>query len=147
MKRSQALAPLSRDHHQALVVAGTLTRATDETAAVAASRFVTFLEQHELAHFAVEEAVLLPVVPSAEPGAGLARQMREDHAFLRDAMRGLRRADVAPDAASLRLIGQRLREHIEMEERRLFPYLEGLLNASALEQIGSDIAAAAERQH
>lgn len=146
MKRSQALAPLSRDHHQALVVARALARASDETAGAAASRFVAFIEQHELAHFAVEESVLLPVIPASEPGERLGRQMRDDHAFLRDAMRRLRDCDAVPDAEALRLIGQRLREHVQMEERRLFPYLERVLSEPLLERIGSEIEASAGRR-
>ncbi len=146
MKRSQALAPLSRDHHRALVVARALARASDDTAAAAADRFVEFLEHHELAHFAVEESVLLPVIPTGEPGSELARRMREDHAFLREATRRLRASGAVPDAASLRVIGQRLRDHVQMEERELFPYLEESLSAAALDEIGSRVQASAGRQ-
>jgi hypothetical protein len=42
MKRSAALASLSRDHHQALVVAQRLRRATDATAAEARETFLAY---------------------------------------------------------------------------------------------------------
>jgi len=142
MKRSKALAPLSRDHHRALVVARDLTRATDATAASAANRFVEFLEHHEAAHFALEEAVLLPLIPDAPPGGAMAQRMVEDHEFLRNAMRELRASASAPDTASLHLIGQRLRDHVQMEEQQLFPYLEALLSATALAEVGSRLQAA-----
>src|SRR5436309_667979 len=59
MKRSNALARLSCGHHQALVIARVLLRATDKSAAPAACLFVEFLDQHESVHFAVAESVLL----------------------------------------------------------------------------------------
>ena len=42
MKRSEALASLSRDHHQALVVAQKLRRATDGTAPQARETFLAY---------------------------------------------------------------------------------------------------------
>ena len=144
MKRSDALVPLSRDHHQALVVARDLRRATDESAADAAQRFVQFLSRHELAHFALEESVLLPVIGAEGQGEALARQMLEDHAFLRDALRQVRAAGAVPAPAALRRIGERLRDHVQMEERQLFPHLEEALSESALEQVGARVRASVE---
>lgn len=146
MKRSEALAPLSRDHHHALVVARALVNATDETAATAAQQFVEFLAGHELAHFAVEESVLLPVIPAEARGRELARRVLEDHAFLREALRRLREPAAAVDVGSLQSIGGRLRDHVRMEERELFPYLEGSLSEGALEDIGLRIRASAQRR-
>jgi hypothetical protein len=142
VKRSDALAPLSRDHHHALVVARSLIRATDKTAAPAARQFEEFLAAHELAHFAIEESLLLPVVPAEDRGRELARRMLDDHAFLRAAVE----QPGAPDAASLREIGLRLRDHVQMEERELFPYPEESLSASALEKVGLQIQASVGRR-
>jgi hypothetical protein len=72
--------------------------------------------------------------------------MAEDHAFLRDALRRLDSPHSAPDAQSLRPIGLRLRDHVQMEERELFPYLEGALSAATLDQVGREIQASAERR-
>lgn len=140
MKRSKALAPLSREHHEALVVARELTRATPETAVAAAERFVRFLAQHELAHFAAEERALLPVLGSDEPERSLARRLREDHEYLRDAMRRLRAASVEPTAVFAEEVGARLRAHVQMEERELFPHLERTLDPAALDEVGALLA-------
>jgi hypothetical protein len=60
MKRSNALAQLSRDHHRGLVVARQLNGATRATASAARDAFLAFWEQEGREHFRVEEDVLLP---------------------------------------------------------------------------------------
>jgi len=60
VKRSAALAPLSRDHHHALAVSLRLRRATDDDAEEACRRFVAFMEADGERHFREEEAELLP---------------------------------------------------------------------------------------
>jgi hypothetical protein len=142
MKRSDALAPLSRDHHVALVVAMTLSRADDSTAQAAAERFVAFLGQHELGHFALEESVLLPAVPDDARGRELAAQVRADHEYLRAKCRQLSARHEPPPAALLHEVGSRFRAHVQLEERQLFPYVEDSLDAPALDRLGARIAAA-----
>jgi hemerythrin-like domain-containing protein len=125
------------------MIARELARATSTNARPVAQRFVEFLEGHELAHFAVEESVLLPAVPAEDPGPELARRVLDDHAFLRDAVRQLHQSDHDLEARYLHELGRRLRAHVQMEERELFPYLEERLSESALTEIGSRLRAGA----
>jgi hemerythrin-like domain-containing protein len=141
MKRSEALAPLSRDHHVALVVAAVLERADRQGIDDATARFVDFCRSHELSHFALEEAVLLPAVGDDERGQAHASRVLEDHAYLRDALERLRRADASRDLGFVHEVGARLRAHVRVEEREFFPYLEKTLDPATLEQIGSRLAA------
>jgi hypothetical protein len=60
MKRSDALAQLSRDHHHGLVVAQRLRRAADTTAGAAREAFLTFWDEEGRDHFRIEEEVLPP---------------------------------------------------------------------------------------
>jgi hypothetical protein len=60
MKRSEALAPLSRQHHQGLFIALTLKRADPESAVEARRAFMEFWESDGREHFRIEEEVLLP---------------------------------------------------------------------------------------
>lgn len=140
MKRSPALAPLSRDHHVALVVARQLARADADGAAAAAGRFVEFLSGHELAHFALEEQVLGPVIPDHPRGRELAERMLEDHEYLRSAAGRLRDPTQPVSVEHLHQLGRRLRAHVQMEERELFPYLEQELDPAALEGLGARLA-------
>jgi hemerythrin-like domain-containing protein len=140
MKRSAALAPLSRDHHQALVIASELSTAAPHQAAQAAERFVRFLSDHELSHFALEESVLLPSLPQDGRGQGLANRARTDHAFLRAALTRLQAAPADASAEFLHEVGSRLQAHVRMEERELFPFIEASLEPAALERLGSRLA-------
>jgi hemerythrin-like domain-containing protein len=145
MQRSQALAPLSRDHHHALAIARRLTRATAGDAAQVAQAFVEFLIGHELSHFALEEAVLLPAVETTAEGGRLGAQMVDQHAQLCHDLRGLQAAAGPPEPTELREIGQRLREHVLLEERELFPYLEQTLSDAELTALGSELVAQAHQ--
>jgi len=141
MRRSAALAPLSRDHHHALVVAMALTRATEATRRSSAQLFADFILEHEARHFALEESLLLPALPDDERGRLLSERVRDDHRYLCDAADELRSTHELPGTASLHELGSRLRAHVQLEERELFPYLEESLEESSLERIGVRIAA------
>lgn len=140
VKRSPALAPLSRDHHLALVLARRLTRAESSDAVAVAAAFVEFLDRHELAHFALEEAVLLPVADAGEPGAEMATRVRSDHAQLRADLQRLRSAARPATPAELHEIGERLRAHVRLEEQELFPYIEATLDEDSLATLGAELA-------
>lgn len=140
MKRSPALAQLSRDHHVALVVARQLANADTDDAAAAAVRFVEFLAGHELAHFALEETVLLPAMPDGPRGQTLTERMLEDHEYLRLGAKRLRDSSQPLNTEYLHQLGQRLRAHVQMEERELFPYLEQALDPATLEELGARLA-------
>lgn len=178
MKRSPAFAQLSRDHHDALVIAMALTRAGAGTAHSATMLFADFISEHEVHHFALEEAYLLPALPPGQRGRELSQQVLADHRWLRESAEQVRRAgarsgelagarsgveragagvDLVADAqASVELagaqsgielahsLGARLRAHVQLEERKLFPYLEESLDPATLAQIGVQIDAAAE---
>ena len=60
MKRHEALAALSRDHHHALVVAQRLKRASETTAAEARDAFLEYWRADGQRHFREEEDILLP---------------------------------------------------------------------------------------
>jgi hemerythrin-like domain-containing protein len=140
MKRSEALAPLSRDHHYALVVASALTRADQHTARSSAMLFADFILDHVEEHFGIEEALLLPALPDNDAGRRLAARVLDDHRSLRAAAADLRHAHDEPDSDHLQMLGARLRSHVQLEERELFPCLETSLDEASLARLGADIA-------
>ncbi|HLH66056.1 MAG TPA: hemerythrin domain-containing protein [Solirubrobacteraceae bacterium] len=141
MRRSAALAPLSRDHHRALAVAAGLVRCTPATARSCAELFTRFLDEHEQRHFALEEKLLLPELTVAD--RELALRVLEDHRALSDAARALREGSLEPTPELVRSLGTRLREHVRFEERSLFPRLESSLPAARLAQLGAALRAEA----
>lgn len=132
MKRSEALAILSRDHHHALVVAQKLTRADAESAAAARDRFLEFWEQEGRRHFQIEEELLLPAFAAhGDARHPLVLQVLGDHVEIR-AKAARAAATSEPEVEALRLLGAELATHVRLEERELFPVIEEAIPADEL---------------
>jgi hemerythrin-like domain-containing protein len=138
VKRSDALAPLSRQHHQGLFAALSLKRADAASAAEARAGFLEFWEREGRDHFRVEEELLLPAY---------ARHGEHDHpAVVRVLVEhvDLRRrgedvaASTEPDPDELHELGDRLERHIRHEERVLFPLIEAALPADELARLARE---------
>ena len=120
MKRSEALKPLSREHHQALFVCKTIK--DSDSIEEAAGVFTDFWFREGAQHFRIEEEVL------------------DDHLEIR---RGAGKV-IAGDAslAEIKLLGSVLHDHVRFEERDLFPRIESRIDPESLERLRQDIEAA-----
>lgn len=139
MKRSGALAPLSRDHHHGLVVAQRLARATVETAVDAREGFLSFWATEGRRHFQIEEEILLPAFErhgAAEDEAVV--RVLVDHVEIRRRADDLG-ADASPRLELLHDLGARLQRHIRHEERVLFPLIEEALAADELHELATRV--------
>jgi hypothetical protein len=142
MKRSEALASLSRDHHQALVVAQKLRRATDATACEARDAFLAYWTGHGSQHFRLEEELLFP----AYAGYGdrhdpLVLRALGQHVMIRHRAHALAAAGTA-DPASLEQLGAELAAHVRVEEREVFPLIERLMPSDELEAVAQKLESA-----
>ena len=139
MKRSEALIPLSHDHHQALYLTKVLKDSDDSEAATEA--FATFWNKHGAAHFRVEEEVLLPGsgLPGPSQDEGVARLLDEHLDIRRRAMKVLAGEASLED---LKELGAVLAGHVRFEERELFPRIESGLDAGQMQVLAGRIAAA-----
>ncbi len=145
LKRHPSLQDLSRDHHTALIYARKLRRSAqgEENAgspAEVAKRFLQFWDQEARLHFREEEEVLLPiyachVLPSQDEKV---QQMLDDHAWFRDAVLELRRKLSTGENLKdlLGEVGQRLQDHVRMEERELFERIQDVLTPEDLADVG-----------
>lgn len=127
MKRAPELVPLSREHHEALVLA---RRACEPQRADPAQLRLHVLRRwdaHFAPHFAAEEAFLFPAL-SAAGAADEADEARAQHAHLRALASRLR----AGEAEALPAWGEAMRDHVKWEERFLFPRAEQLLDLASL---------------
>jgi len=147
MKRHESLHPLSQHHHFALIEALEIRRAhqlpaTRRRAELRrlAAKFVRFWEAKGRIHFREEEEMLLPAyarhVP-LEQDADVVR-MLADHAFIRAMIEDLRRALAAeqPVEDALVILGQRLKEHVRLEEDKIFPRIEQALAEEEMRALG-----------
>jgi hemerythrin-like domain-containing protein len=134
VKRHPALAPLSRDHHHALVIARRLRQADEEGAQDAARAFLDHWEQEERVHFRLEEEVLLPAYAEhGDPDHPAVLRTLLDHLLIR---RDADRLADHPLPAQLHELGTRLADHVKLEEQELFPLVERTLPEPALARLG-----------
>jgi hemerythrin-like domain-containing protein len=143
MKRDEALADFSRDHLPALRQAKYLRKAGtpegEHSPREAAKGFLEFWDDHADLHFLEEEIVILPVVSRLGPVTedGDLRRMIDDHAWFRDQVKTLREAYEENDNLEdlVHEIGERLKQHAEMEEQEIFEDLQERLNEDQLAEI------------
>ena len=128
MKRHEALAQLSRDHHQALFQAMRLKRANEQDAAEVLENFLDFWADVGLLHFRAEDEVLLPAYSAhADASAEPVVRVLVDHVEIRRAAHELGDARGTVDIELLHALGERLEAHVRHEERVLFPMIEEAL--------------------
>ena len=144
MKRHPSLRPFSDDHHQGLVNARRLRRATsrDGASSVDTARdFLDFWQTDTSRHFRKEEEVLLPVLARyrGDLGERPILQMLIQHARIRGLAMQLRdelEQDMIQED-TLRNLGEQLEAHIRLEEREVFPLIEKTLPEHALKEVAS----------
>lgn len=139
MKRSPAIASLSRDHHQTLVVAQILRRATEETAQDARSRFLAHWDDDARPHFRLEEEILLPAFAAyGDPFDPLIARTLCEHVDIRHRAEVLRADESAPLRA-LHELGEVLNGHVRGEDRELFTLIEATMPPAELEALAADL--------
>ena len=131
IKRSEQLAPLSREHHEGLLFAWKIIRGMENKTPMDVMRKYTlwYWKHHIKPHFFHEEKILVPYLPTGHP---LAVKMMEEHDQIRELVLGL---DYEPDKRALVILTDLLNRHIRFEERELFAYLEEHLSAEQLNTI------------
>jgi hypothetical protein len=141
MKRASELQPLSRDHHQALIVARQLRQAAAGLATLPAT-----VEALRIAwrgqiqpHFIEEEELLLPAF-AAVAGAEHPLIIRTlgEHAALRIMVWQFLAAEEGRRERA-GVLGRMLDAHVRFEERVFFPLIERELSPGALVELGRAI--------
>jgi hypothetical protein len=137
VKRSEALAGLSRDHHGALFVAMKLRRADAATIGEALTSFEAYWERTGDHHFDEEERVLIGALPDDSPGwTDACARMVAEHVDLRARGAALPSLSGDEQLTAAHELGERLSDHVRFEERELFVMLEERLDDEALQALG-----------
>lgn len=114
LKRHEALKPLSRDHHQGLLLCWKiregLKNEVDTSRIVKYAKF--FYLSHLVPHFKFEESQVFPLL---EPGNVLVRKAIEEHRYLESLF-----LKNDADNKTLETLEKALEDHIRFEERILF---------------------------
>ena len=132
LRRSKALAPLSRDHHDALLLVWKIRQGikNDIDLGRITAYCQWFWSHHLQTHFEQEEKILVPFLGI---GSSLSERMFEEHNAIRNLINNLA---MKPGAAILEELANVLNDHIRFEERILFNEVEKLATAEELQQLG-----------
>jgi hypothetical protein len=141
MKRSAALAALSRDHHHALEAARRLRRADAGDVDAALAHLQAFWEPRGRRHFEIEEELILPALPETDADWREATaRVRDEHARVRAAVGAVLAPGGEGDGVEgAHALGTLLHDHVRFEERRLFGLLEERLPERELARLGEAI--------
>lgn len=142
MKRHEALAPLSRDHHPALILAQLLKKdapvykGLPQTTKDKAIYATTFFEKDLRIHFEKEEAVF-SLVKMVHPGIEkLVNELVAEHQQLSAMFHSLTDTVQQDLTATMNILGELLNSHIRKEERLLFPLIQQHCPSGLLTQVG-----------
>lgn len=128
MKRHESLAPLSREHHAALLLAQLLKKnapaykgmPTDTEGKILYA--AEFYSSHLIAHFADEEKVFEQLKGKTAPLDDAIKEIIAEHVLLRKLFEEISNQE---DPITYNdILGHSLEKHIRKEERVLFPLIE-----------------------
>jgi hypothetical protein len=143
MKRSAALAPLSRDHHHALDAALRLRRATPADTGAAVEHFLAFWNADGARNFRIEERHVLGALgPEDREWRSAVDRVERDHADIRMMAAAIASGPREGQTELAHRLGGRLRDHVRFEEQQLFRLLEARLPDEELRRLGDRVAAA-----
>jgi len=138
MKRVEQLQPLSRDHHQSLLLAQQALKisSADNAQDIAhlCQQIVVDYPHTWKIHFAIEEQSIFAVLINQTvhfEAAQLCRQLEKEHRLMDAYCEQMK----AGDYSCLHDFGHLLKQHTRMEERQLFPILETIFNTHELDSI------------
>ena len=128
MKRHEALAPLSREHHSALILAQIMKKGapaykgmpTDTEGKV--SYAIDFFKTHLIEHFDKEEIILEKVKHVDQAIAKMTEDILWEHEELKKRFAKLETCD--DKITALDETGNMLEAHVRKEERVLFPLIQ-----------------------
>jgi len=153
MKRHSSFIPLSREHHDGLLLATRLQQGRNALLRLwshdlhwQAEYVVKFFDENLDAHFTIEESVVFPAVRTSVPtGQDIVQRLLDEHAEMREIVEFLRHPTQKKLECTLTRFGEILEQHIRCEERELFPLCENTLPEEQLERLGKNIRLAEKK--
>jgi hemerythrin-like domain-containing protein len=131
IKRSQQLAPLSREHHDGLLFAWKLQQGLNNATSVEVLKdyCLWYYKEHLRQHFHEEEEILLKYISADDK---LAIQLKAEHDNIRELILSIGHK---PDTITIGMLADFINRHIRFEERVLFGYVEKTLSPAQLDEI------------
>lgn len=147
-KRHPSLVPLSRDHHDGLMLAlrlrqgkKALLRDWSHDPAWQANYLVQFFRRHLVPHFEAEEEVLFPTMKKyVKESLTTVETLLNQHGEMKTRVEKLENPERMNLDVELKDFGDLLDQHIRIEENDLFPLFEESVPKDIAEDVGREIA-------
>lgn len=137
IKRSKELVPLSRDHHEGLLLCWKIRAGLEH--GVMPGRIISYIlnlfENNLEAHFREEEQYLFPLLKPNNPSR---KQAEDEHNTMRKMIAAFQNESVSEK--SLRNFANYLEQHIRFEERILFNIIERDADIISLKLLGCHLS-------
>lgn len=139
IKRQKDLVPLSRDHHEGLLLCWKIrTGLKNEIERERIRNYVVYFFDHDLKeHFRQEEQLVFALLNEDEV---MRKEAFDQHKVLYGMVEELRMQKTSVEEL-LAQFADKLDDHIRFEERKLFPYIETHTDPQRLQEAGVQIAA------
>jgi hemerythrin-like domain-containing protein len=136
MKRHPHLQPLSRQHHNGLLMVLLLKKGIAKNASISEmNHFISLNWEEELKHhFEMEETILLPALAGSSFDMSLITQLKEEHSSIRAIVKKSELKTATLD--DIIIFHSLLESHIRFEEKQFFPQAETVLTEAQLQKIG-----------
>lgn len=145
MKRHKSLIPLSRQHHDALILAQLIKSDAPEYKGLPTDlqgkRKYTLekFRDHLVPHFEAEELILIPFILGADKEIDkLAQEVMEQHKKIAEIVERIRREKNTKE--NLNELGHFISAHVRLEERKLFERIQKVLNQEQLEKLCNELS-------
>lgn len=143
MKRHSSLAPLSRDHHGALLLSRLLQKGAPVYKGMPENSLdklvyaKSFYVKELVPHFRKEEDAMQVVKGTTADIDKLITEIFKEHTELGNLFDGLHETNFTEE--QLDILGRKLEAHIRKEERVLFPLIQEKCSVKILDEIGNMI--------
>ena len=142
-KRHDSLVPLSRQHHQALMLCLRIHRGVADHRddidwlVDKAALTVRFFDSELKLHFQAEEEILFPTMQSITTARDLIDELIDEHQRLKSQAADLNQMPREQLAGALNGFADLLEAHVRKEERVLFAIYEQQLPRETVEEVGA----------
>lgn len=139
LHRDQALQPLSRQHHQGLMVSLLLSKGLKKNLTTKPMRdFILQFWQDDLQkHFEVEEQYLTPIAKSYATLEPLITRMLLEHQQIVLIINRINNEARAEQLETIKEFADKLEQHIRFEERALFEQIQSTLSAKEMSELNN----------
>lgn len=145
MKRHESLIPLSKQHHDALILGQLIKKDAPVykglPTSIEGKRKYTLekFRDHLVPHFEAEELILIPFILGSDKEVDeISQKVINQHKQISDLVEEIRNQNDVED--NLNRLGNLISEHVRLEERSLFQKIQNVFSENQLEKLAQQLS-------